>query len=99
MPLATTPADPSYPGAHSVISAAAATVLQGSFGDDVAFSVTSEVLPGVTRSFPSFSAAVDEAGRSRIYAGVHSSLDDEPGRTLGSKVAGYVLSHAGLPER
>ena len=98
-PLATTPADPSYPGAHSVISAAAATVLQGSFGDDVAFSVTSEVLPGVTRSFPSFSAAVDEAGRSRIYAGVHSSLDDEPGRTLGSKVAGYVLSHAGLPER
>jgi hypothetical protein len=93
-PLATTPADPSYPGAHSVISAAAATVLRASFGDDVAFSVGSEVLPGVTRSFPSFSAAIDEAARSRIYAGVHTSLDDEAGRALGGAVAGYVLMHA-----
>jgi len=96
-PLATTPADPSYPGAHSVISTAAATVLRAFFGDRFAFSVSSEVLPGVTRSFPSFSAAVDEAGRSRVYAGVHTSLDDEAGRALGGEVAGYVLTHtAGL---
>jgi len=93
-PLANTPADPSYPGAHSVVSAAAATVLQAEFGDRFAFSVGSELLPGVTRSFRSFSAAVDEAARSRIYAGVHTSLDDEAGRTLGGEVAGYVLAHA-----
>ena len=28
-------------------------------------------LPGVTRSFTSFSAAAEEAGRSRIYGGIH----------------------------
>ena len=71
-PLAATPADPSYPGAHSVVSAAAAEVLDTAFGDRFGFTVSSEALPGVTRSFPSFAAAVDEAGRSRIYAGVHT---------------------------
>jgi hypothetical protein len=56
----------------------------------------------VTRSFPSFSAAVDEAGRSRIYAGVHTSLDDVAGRALGHDVAGYVMAHgptAATPKR
>jgi hypothetical protein len=90
-PLANTPADPSYPGAHSVISAAGATVLRAAFGDRFAFTLGSEALPGVTRSFPSFSSTVDEAGRSRIYAGVHTSLDDDAGRALGASVAGYVM--------
>jgi hypothetical protein len=95
-PLATTPADPSYPGAHSVVSAAAATVLARAFGDDDRFDVVSEVLPGVTRSFARFSDAVDEAGLSRIYAGVHTRLDDAPGRALGRDVAEFDLRHAAL---
>jgi hypothetical protein len=92
-PLATTPADPSYPGAHSVVSAAASDVLIAAFGDHYAFTASSDALPGVTRSFPSFSSALDEAGRSRIYAGVHTSLDDVAGRTLGHDVARYALEH------
>jgi hypothetical protein len=96
-PLANTPADPSYPGAHSVVSAAASEVLRTAFGDRFGFTVRSEVLPGVTRSFPTFSAAVEEAGRSRIYAGVHTALDDDSGRELGRNVAGYVLAHAPTP--
>jgi hypothetical protein len=97
-PLATTPADPSYPGAHSVVSAAAATVLARVFGgDDDRFDVTSEVLPGVTRSFDRYSAAVDEAGLSRIYAGVHTRLDDVAGRALGREVAEFDLEHAEPP--
>ena len=95
-PLATTPADPSYPGAHSVVSAAAATVLARAFGDEDRFDVTSEALPGVTRSFARFSGAVDEAGRSRIYAGVHTRLDDVAGRALGRDVAEFDLRHAAL---
>jgi hypothetical protein len=96
-PLAKTPADPSYPGAHSVVSAAAATVLRAFFGrDDDSFAVTSEVLPGVTRHFDRFSAAVDEAGRSRIYAGVHTRLDDLAGRALGRAVAQFDLTHMTL---
>jgi len=96
-PLANTPADPSYPGAHSVISAAGATVLRAAFGDRFAFTLGSEVLPGVTRSFPSFSAAVEEAGRSRIFAGVHTSLDDDAGRALGASVASYVMERVTSP--
>ena len=44
--------DPSYPGAHAVISAAGASVLISFFDSDhFDLTVTSEVLAGVTRSF------------------------------------------------
>src|SRR4051794_34215419 len=91
-PLATTPADPSYPGAHSVVSAASAAVLRSIFGDDLPITVTSEVLPGAQRTFPNFSAIVTEAGLSRVYAGVHTRLDHEAGLGPGPDVA-----HGGLP--
>jgi hypothetical protein len=93
-PLATTPADPSYPGAHSVISATAATVLGAAFGDRVSFTVTSPTLPGVSRSFDSLRDAADEAGLSRIYAGVHTRLDHAAGLTLGDQVGQYTLRNA-----
>ena len=98
LPLAgNTPADPSYPGAHSTISAAGADVLASFFGDQQSFAVTSPALPGVTRSFDSFSAAATEAGLSRIYAGVHTRLDHVAGLTLGHDVANFVLDNALLP--
>jgi PAP2 superfamily len=98
VPLAgNTPADPSYPGAHSTISAAGADVLASFFGDQQSFSVTSPALPGVTRSFDSFGAAANEAGLSRIYAGVHTRLDHVAGLTLGHDVASFVLHNALLP--
>jgi hypothetical protein len=93
-PLVATPADPSYPGAHSVVSAAAETVLSRYFGDHTAVTVTSELLPGVSRSFPSFDQASVEAGVSRIYAGVHTRIDHEAGLRLGHGVAGLVLERA-----
>jgi len=99
LPLAgNTPSDPSYPGAHSTISAAGADVLAGFFGDHQSFAVTSPALPGVTRSFDSFSAAATEAGLSRIYAGVHTRLDHVAGLTLGHDVANFVLHNALLPD-
>jgi hypothetical protein len=98
LPLAgNTPADPSYPGAHSTISAAGADVLASFFGDNQSFAVTSPALPGVTRSFDSFSAAATEAGLSRIYAGVHTRLDHVAGLTLGHDIANFVLDNALLP--
>ena len=100
LPLAgNTAPDPSYPGAHSTISAAAADVLARFYGDNQAFSVTSPALPGVTRSFTSFSAAEAEAGLSRIYAGQHFRFDHIAGLTLGHRVAGFVLGNALLPGR
>jgi PAP2 superfamily len=89
----TTP-DPSYPGAHAVISAAAAFVLDSLFGKHhFDFNVTSEVLPGVERTFNSFDAANEEATLSRIFAGVHFRSDLTTGQTLGRQVADFVVDH------
>ena len=88
LPLSTkTAPDPSYPGAHSAISKAGATVLSFYFGDRFTFDVTSESVAGVTRHFTSFSAAAEEAGLSRIYAGQHFRTDHTAGKDLGGQVA------------
>jgi hypothetical protein len=92
-----TAADPTYPGAHSTISAAGADVLDSFFGDKQQFSLTSPTLPGVTRSFTGFKAAAEEAGLSRIYAGQHFRFDHVAGQKLGRYVAGFVLHNALLP--
>jgi hypothetical protein len=98
LPLAgNTAADPSYPGAHSTISAAGADVLASFYGDRQHFGVSSTALPGVTRSFTSFSATAQEAGLSRIYAGQHTRIDHVAGLALGHDVAGFVLRNALLP--
>ena len=86
--------DPSYPGAHSAISGAGAAVLASIFGDHDQITVTSGVLPGVVRTFASYSAAATEAGLSRIYAGVHTRIDHQSGLRLGQDVAGFVLAQA-----
>ena len=92
--VVTTTPDPSYPGAHAVISAAAAAVLNSVLHHDhFDFIVTSEVLPGTTRSFQSFSAAADEATMSRIFAGVHFRFDLTTGERLGHNVADFVVDH------
>jgi hypothetical protein len=89
----TTP-DPAYPGAHAVISAAGATVLVAVLQrDHLDFTLTSEVLTGVERSFASFSAAAAEASQSRIFAGVHFRSDLTSGDRLGRDVADFVLDH------
>ncbi|MCW3095164.1 MAG: phosphatase family protein [Chthonomonadaceae bacterium] len=99
-PLADTPLDPSYPGAHSVISTSAATVLASFFGsDNFSYAVTSEVLPGVQRSFTSFSGAAEEAGLSRIYIGHHFRTDHNAGQELGRNVGAYVVQSFLTPTR
>jgi len=87
----TTP-DPSYPGAHAVVSAAANHVLVSVLHRDrLDLIVTSEVLPGVTRTFATLSAAVNEATLSRIFAGVHFRFDLTCGARLGRRVADFVV--------
>jgi hypothetical protein len=86
--------DPSYPGAHAVLSAAAAEVLRAFFRrDHLDFDVTSEVLPGVVRSFQSFSAAAEEATLSRVFAGQHFRFDLTAGSRLGRDVADTVVDN------
>jgi hypothetical protein len=89
-----TAADPSYPGAHATISAGAAFVLKAVFGNkQFQLNVTSEVLPGVVRSFDSFAAVEKEASLSRIYAGQHFRSDENAGERLGTAVADFVVDN------
>jgi len=90
-PLLTTPNFSSYTSAHSTVSAAAAGVLTALFGDDYHFTVGSEGLAGVTRSFASFDAAAAEAGRSRVYGGIHYQFDSTAGLEVGARLADYVM--------
>ena len=95
-PLLVTPNFPSYTSAHSTVSGAAAAVLTALFGADYHFTVGSEGLPGVTRSFDSFDAAAAEAGQSRIYGGIHYQFDNVNGLAVGA--AGGRLRRGQLPE-
>jgi hypothetical protein len=90
---ADTVADPAYPGAHGTISAAGAAVLSAVYGNDFAFAATSTALPGVERTFVSFSEAAEEASESRIFNGNHTRLDEVAGENLGRDTAEFVLHH------
>ena len=101
-PLIATPPFPSYTSGHSTFSSASATVLALFFGTDaIAFSTTSDGLPGVQRSFDHLSEAAEEAGQSRIYGGIHWQYDNQAGlasgKSLGEHVFFNVLTKAEAP--
>jgi hypothetical protein len=99
-PLLPTPPFPSYTSGHSSFSGAAAAALMAFFAtDDVKFSTTSDGLPGVTRSFDSFTAAAKEAGMSRIYGGIHWDFDNTDGLKCGREVGEYVAKNFFEPTR
>lgn len=90
-PLLISPPFPEYVSGHSTFSGAAAQVLQSTFGDGVAFVDQSLGLPGVDRSFAGFTQAAAEAGRSRIYGGIHFEFSNQDGLQAGRELAEYVL--------
>jgi membrane-associated phospholipid phosphatase len=91
-----TPSFPGYISGHSTFSAASAEVLRLFTGSDAfGFSTViapdfGRVEPGVPRvpttlSYSTFSAAVEEAGLSRLYAGIHFADDNTVGQDLGQR--------------
>jgi len=87
-----TPYFQEYPSAHSGVSSAAATVLASFFGSDAQFTVSSNGLPGVDRSFTSFSDAVAQVADARVFAGFHFRFSCVDGVQLGANVANYAES-------
>ena len=71
------PNHPSYPSSHACSSGASANVLAGLFPADAA-----QLL-----------AMADEAGESRLYAGIHYRFDKNAGLRIGEQVAALALSH------
>ncbi|SNY75003.1 vanadium-dependent haloperoxidase [Paractinoplanes atraurantiacus] len=85
---------PEYTSGHSSYSGAGAAVLAGYFCDDaVAFTHVTDSAPGgAARSYPGFSAAASEAGRSRVYGGQHFEFSNQAGLSTGRGVAAEVLA-------
>jgi len=94
-----TPPVPDYPSTHTVLGAAAATVLARFFENDfVAFETTSGApYPGLTRRFWSFSEAARENGASRVLGGLHFPTAVRAGYQLGEDVGTWAFEHACLP--
>jgi len=92
-PLIVTPAHPEYPSGHSTASGAAAAVLADFFGNETSLSFDSDVTIGVTRSFTSFSSALDEIKDARIFGGIHFRSACDDGQATGQQVANYILKN------
>jgi membrane-associated phospholipid phosphatase len=72
-----TPNHPSYPAAHGCYSGATAAILGHLFPAEAAF----------------IEAKAEEAGMSRMWAGIHFRSDIETGLALGRAVAQMVIEH------
>lgn len=71
-PYLQTPPFPEYTCGHSTVSSASAEVLTSVFGDQFAFTDTSELEFGIkNRSFTSFRQAAEENNWARFYGGIH----------------------------
>jgi membrane-associated phospholipid phosphatase len=73
VPVFTTPGHPSYPSGHSCISGAFAAALSNSFPDHA--------------SSAWLASQVEEAGMSRVYAGIHYMFDISAGQEVGRRAA------------
>jgi hypothetical protein len=92
------PPFPSYTSGHSTFSKASAEILTSFFGTDaLSFSIGSDKLPGVIRSFASVAACADEVGQSRIYGGIHFQFDNREGKAMGKRIANYISANFLLP--
>lgn len=90
-PYLQTPPFPEYTCGHSTVSASAAETLTDVFGDNFAYTDTSELEFGIkSRSFPSFRAAAVENNWARFYGGIHYHnsciVSTEYGKKVGNAV-------------
>ena len=98
MSFIVTPPFPDYTSGHSTFSAAAATVLPLFYGtEDLPFTVGSDFLPDVYRSFPMCFDAAEEAAVSRIYGGIHFRSASEDGLQAGTSIGEWTVTHYLLP--
>jgi hypothetical protein len=86
---------PEHTSGHSSFAGAATTALRGFFcRDRIEFTLPSDSQPGQSRTYPGFSAAEAEAGRSRVFGGIHFEFSNQAGLDTGRGVAREVLAGA-----
>jgi hypothetical protein len=104
VPLISSPSLPEYVSLGATISEAAAVVLASYLGDNVSFTLGSDIngdgTIDLTRNFTSFSQAANEAGLAGVYGGTQFLTSVTDGQTIGTNVANDVLAgnFAAVPE-
>lgn len=92
-PFLQTPPFPEYTCGHSTTSAAAAEALTKVFGDNFAYTDTTELEFGIaSRSFTSFRQAADENNKARFYGGIHFHPSCLVSTEAGKKVGELVVT-------
>lgn len=92
-PYLQTPPFPEYTCGHSTGSAAAAEALTSVFGDNFAYTDSTELEFGIaSRSFTSFRQAADENNWARFYGGIHFHPSCIVSSEYGKKVGDLVVT-------
>ena len=90
-----TPPVPEYPSGFAMYGGVVAEVLRLFFEtDEISFDLTSNVLPGPTRHYNSFSQAARENSVSKIYGGFYFRKAIVDGEAHGKNIGNYVFTHA-----
>jgi hypothetical protein len=90
---------PDHTSGTSTFAGAAATVLAGFYcRDDIAFTLVGEQPGSAPRSYSRFKEAANEAGRSRIYGGIHFQFSVEKGYEAGKDIGREILRTRLTPE-
>jgi len=92
-PFVATPPHPEYPSGHTTNSSAMAKILVSEFGDNPGGPIV-VTLTGITRSWNTFSEAVQEVVDARVYSGIHFRNSDEVSARMGGQIAQFVSKHA-----
>ncbi len=91
-PLLQTPPFPEYTCGHSTVSSANAEALTHVFGDNFAYTDSSELEFGIpNRSFTSFRQAAIENNWARFYGGIHFHNSCIVSTEYGGKVGSYIV--------
>jgi hypothetical protein len=91
-PFLQTPPFPEYPSGHSVVSTAAAIMLEKVFGKNFSFADSTELEFGIpVRNFSSFAQAAEEAAISRFYGGIHYMPAIVNGSDEGRLIGNFIV--------
>ena len=92
VPYLQTPPFPEYTCGHSTVSSANAEALTYVFGDNFAYTDTSELEFGIkSRSFTSFRNAANENNWARFYGGIHFHNSCIVSTEYGKKVGDFII--------
>jgi hypothetical protein len=93
-PLLQTPPFPEYTCGHSTVSSSNAEALTAVFGDNFAYTDTSELEFGIeSRSYTSFRHAAEENNWARFYGGIHFHSSCIVSTEFGRKVGNYIVEN------